>query len=72
MHIALIHFVTFNTELQLGDSDKPLQLMSTWSTLLSRHVTKTTSTEVPSLWVKRNVFFPPSVERLVSEGILVF
>ena len=66
-----INFLTFNTELQLGDGDKPLQLMSTWPTLLSRHVAKTTSTEVPSLWVKRNVFFSPSVERLVSGEIPV-
>lgn len=52
-------------EIQLGDSNKPLQLVSLWPSLLTRHVAKTTTDEIPRLCLRRNVFISPLREKTV-------
>ena len=60
-------FQNFISEIQLGDNDKPLQLMSTWPSLMTRYVTKTTAAEIPKLCLRRNVFISPAKEKSVGK-----
>ena len=59
-------------ELQIGDTDKPLKLMSSWKQLVTQYSSnrashsKSSSDDVPNFYLQRNVFFPLSKEKLVS------
>ena len=56
-------------ELQIGDTDKPLKLMSSWKQLVTQYSsnrTKSSSDDVPNFYLQRNVFFPLAKEKLVS------
>ena len=52
--------------IQLGDTDKPLKLIGKWPSLLRRFSTAQSS-EPPSLYVRRNVFYPSLREQAVSD-----
>ena len=54
------------TALQLGDIDKPLKLIETWPTLMSRFC-KDDSNETPHLYLRRNVFLAVSREKSVRD-----
>ena len=64
-HALYMYMHAHCTEIQLGDSEKPLLLMSSWQSLLTRHVGSKTS-EIPRLFVRRNVFISPAIEKSVS------
>ena len=50
--------------LQLGDIDKPLKLIESWPTLMSRFC-KDDTNETPHLYLRRNVFLAVSREKSV-------
>lgn len=57
------------TELQLGDTDQPLKLIYGWKKMLSQYSSAPTikgESELPTLHLWRNVFFPPAAEQNVS------
>lgn len=60
-------------ELQIGDTDKPLKLMSSWKQLLthysSSHSSKSSVDDVPNLYLQRNVFFLLTKEKLVISKV---
>ena len=65
-------FLSHSPELQLGDTDKPLKLLSSWGKLLREYASTRSSTEeVPSLYLRRNVFFPLSTEKMVGTQLLL-
>ena len=58
-----------NSELQIGDTDKPLKLMSAWKQLVTQYSsirTKSSLEDVPTFQLRRNIFIPLSKEKLVS------
>ncbi len=52
-------------ELQLGDTDQPLKIMYSWKKLLSQYGGKGEG-EIPTFHLRRNVFSPPSGEKMVQ------
>lgn len=58
-----------NSELQIGDTDKPLKLMSAWKQLMTQYSSvrnKSSGEDVPTFQLRRNIFIPLSKEKLVS------
>lgn len=57
----------YHSEIQLGDTDKPLKLMSTWNKFVSQfHGTASSKDkQPPSFYLRRNVYFPTSRESTV-------
>ena len=55
-------------EIQLGDTDKPLKLMSTWNKFVSQFLGTASSKDKqpPSFYLRRNVYYPISRESTVS------
>ncbi len=63
------------TELQLGDTDKPLKLLSTWKKFTAQFKRSKGSTptkarghqdqDLPAIYLRRNVFYPVEREKTV-------
>lgn len=61
-------------ELQIGDTDKPLKLMSSWKQLLMKYISdkghgshgNSSLENVPTFQLRRNIFFPIAKEKLVN------
>ena len=61
-------------ELQIGDTDKPLKLMSSWKQLLMKYTSdkghgshgNSSLENVPTFQLRRNIFFPIAKEKLVN------
>lgn len=60
--------VSESLELQLGDTDKPLKIMISWSDLLKQHSNGQVD-QIPSLYFRRNIFFPVEKEKSVSDPV---
>ena len=69
--IIMSHILTTSyTAIQLGDTDKPLKLISKWGSMLKRFSNaplSSHSSELPTLYLRRNVFYPVNREELVSK-----
>lgn len=69
------------TELQLGDTDKPLKLLSTWKKFTAQFKKSKGSTPIksrghqnqdtPAIYLRRNVFYPIEREMTVKVTHLV-
>jgi hypothetical protein len=63
-------------ELQIGDTDKPLKLMSSWKQLLTKYSSdkghgshgNSSLENVPTFHLRRNLFFPTTKEKLVKSS----
>eukprot|EP00731_Ephydatia_muelleri_P031926 Em0023g433a len=66
--IFALWVVSESLELQLGDTDKPLKIMTSWGDLLKEYCNGQVD-EVPSLYLRRNIFYPVENEKSVSDAI---
>ncbi|XP_019848679.1 PREDICTED: FERM domain-containing protein 8-like [Amphimedon queenslandica] len=67
-YVFALWIVSKSFALQLGDIDKPLKLIESWSTLMSRFC-KDDTNETPHLYLRRNVFLAVTNERSISDGV---
>ena len=73
-HCHCIRTNILNAELQIGDTDKPLKLMSSWKQLLTKYSSDKgpgshgngSLENVPTFELRRNLFFPTTKEKLVN------
>lgn len=69
---AIFYYII--AELQVGDTDKPLKLMSSWKQLLTKYSSdkghgshgNSSLENVPTFQLRRNIFFPIAKEKLVK------
>ena len=73
LRVTICHNI-LNEELQIGDTDKPLKLMSSWKQLLTKYSSdkgpgshgNDLLENVPTFELRRNRFFPTTKEKLVN------
>ncbi len=74
-HYPKLYLLIVFAEIQLGDTDKPLKLMSTWKTFIAQYKRSKGSTpnksrgqqdpDSPALYLRRNIFYPVEREKTV-------